>query len=231
MTDKAKAGERSPAKYEDELEESPEFLEDVASWFRHPRGKPWPTPEMVCEFANILLRRGNTAIDFEKLFRNKNYINHIHDEKKLLNAYEFLLEKLEIRFKKDQNDFDPFDKKLSDLLNSLQSIKTHMKSRRILLNHLHGKGLKRLWASNAELYLYHISLIWARAGRTKPLSENHSGPLVHVLVQALQYQGWDVNELAISKWLEERRKKTKKSRANSSSHGPENMHHKNASRR
>ena len=233
MSDKAKAGEQSPAAYRIEykvFQPSTEFLEEVASWFRHPQGKPWPTPPMVDHLARWVEHQADLDRDEKYLYKRYNevfgcvppkYRGYTEDFEfiKNIDKVKKYTEKRITRIRYEINDPEFKDSMIGDdeyyerdinefekLLNALETINARFDIRYIrkILQNRERKGRRRDWANSADHTLSYVRDVWARAGRTKPLSENHSGPLVHVLVQALQYQGYDVNEAGISKWLEER---------------------------
>jgi hypothetical protein len=73
-------------------------------------------------------------------------------------------------------------------------------------------GRRRIWASDAEMIAWFARNAWRQAGRVAPLGSNPAGPLVSVIVPALEYLGYpadsDANAkwpAAIAKWLEGRK--------------------------
>ncbi len=248
---KRKGGEQSLTVAPDpeewaEREPPPEFLEEVAGWFRHPQGEPWPSKEAVYDFADILTRFNKAYCDNIREFNCK-FSMVINRQSKMLKA----LDTLEIEIPewvksfemvpdsiKENKYFKDLDKKLSHdkvlfenaLLNIIEIKKTldigQIFDGTIFQSVIVGrakKGRRRDWEAFGLIILEFIYYSWEKAGRVAPLPIDQSSPLVRVLVHALQYQGWDVTEAGVSKWLEGRRKKPKKSRAISSERGKKSM--------
>ncbi|HQU11629.1 MAG TPA: hypothetical protein PLV07_08605, partial [Acidiphilium sp.] len=102
-------------------------------------------------------------------------------------------------------------------------IKPYYKWQKYFVQLKERKGVRREWAGDGHWIFQYTKEIWARAGRTRPLSINPGGALVHVLVQALRYQGWDINEAGVTRWLEQQKKISTKSRAISSAKREKSM--------
>ena len=114
-------------------------------------------------------------------------------------------------YDQDMHDYE----KLLDAIRTINS-RFDIKWTRKNIARQQRKGLRRDWESDGFENLELIIGAWERAGRLKRLSINPGGALVRVLVQALRYQGWDINEAGVARWLEQVKKISTKSRAISS---------------
>ncbi|WP_287998160.1 hypothetical protein [Acidiphilium sp.] len=222
------------------IEPPPEFLEEVAEWFRHPQGKPWPSTAMIRPLAQHLLFVGPRGLTFEqqinrsettKKWRKNRDKSEFSQEYNIIESLIILKENIPNQISKIKNNsYRTTDEyyilhcnnrimALEKLFESVCQIEPLYEWERNRKHDNERAGRRRYWLKDGN-WIYDIVIeIWGKAGRTKPLGSHRTGPLVGVLVEALRHQGFKVDSDAIAKWLESRKQQGKKQRANSSDAG------------
>ena len=195
---KKKGGEQSPPVARrppwETVEPSPEFLKEVAGWFRHPQGEPWPSTAMIRPLAQYLLFVGPRGLwTKNRIKQNENYNKQIKKRDKQVYSQEYdIIDSLtvlnetipkqiskirenigkttdECYIQSNENKIDA----LENLLHAICSIEPLYAFERNRKKERERAGLRRYWLKDGN-WLYDIVIeIWRNAGRERPLSITH----------------------------------------------------------
>lgn len=188
---------------------------DVAAWFDHPAARPQPTAEMVeglTHFCNLcLIQRGEppAIAEVTKLERQKEELT-TDRIRRVLAALKVLKEDLPVLIagaegsQKAAHDAgrEPLRKAEStvvptkELLAAVENCEGVFRVRRTKK-----AGRRRVWAADGQAILGMAIGAWRLAGCPRRLGANRTGPLQHLLMQALPAIGHEVNGFQLNAWL------------------------------
>ncbi|HQT87998.1 MAG TPA: hypothetical protein PK677_05530 [Acidiphilium sp.] len=187
---------------------------EVASWFHHPKGRPWPTADHVGGLVATI--NDTNPPDEPAIERSKQTTLRL---RRVQQAIEVLTAELPVLIAAAEDHHrlaaaagrPPWRSREGTIEPAQQLLNSAIAARRVFLARSKGKqGRKRDWVPNADVARLLALGAWRAAGCTKPLGYHRTGPLVSVISAVLDAMGTPTDEDAISKWLEERSKGAKK---------------------
>jgi len=186
--------------------------EKVAEWFRHPRGKPWPERRHVAHMVAVLSNLpAQTAATLAVQASARERLRAVKAAIDLLAAeLPGLIANAETHHRAAAAMGRPSWRSRETTTVPAELLLAAVTGARNLFPSLpapNTPGRKRPWRPYAEVARFYAELSWRVAGRTTPLGFHRTGPLVGVIHHALEALGTPAEQDAISKWLEDTKKR------------------------